>query len=99
MRSIRVGSARDLAFCIANSEIPGRYDPRDDCSSLMTIQFVSVSKTYRSITGKAVPAVVDFTLDVREGEVLGLAGPNGAGKSTLIALLLGYLAPSSGTVT
>jgi ABC-type multidrug transport system ATPase subunit len=63
------------------------------------IQFSSVSKTYRSITGRAVPAVVDFTLDVREGEVLGLAGPNGAGKSTLIALLLGYLAPTSGTVT
>jgi ABC-2 type transport system ATP-binding protein len=65
----------------------------------MTIQFTSVSKTYRSITGRSVPAVVDFTLEVREGEVLGLAGPNGAGKSTLIALLLGYLAPTSGTVT
>jgi ABC-2 type transport system ATP-binding protein len=65
----------------------------------MTIQFTSVSKTYRSITGRAVPAVVDFTLDVREGEVLGLAGPNGAGKSTLIALLLGYLTPTSGSVT
>jgi ABC-type multidrug transport system ATPase subunit len=63
------------------------------------IQFTSVSKTYRSITGKAVPAVIDFTIDVREGEVLGLAGPNGAGKSTLIALLLGYLAPTSGSVT
>jgi len=63
------------------------------------IQFASVSKTYRSITGKSVRAVIDFTLDVREGEVLGLAGPNGAGKSTLIALLLGYLAPTSGSVT
>jgi ABC-type multidrug transport system ATPase subunit len=63
------------------------------------LAFSSVSKTYRSITGKSVPAVVDFTLDIREGEVLGLAGPNGAGKSTLIALLLGYLAPTSGSVT
>ena len=63
------------------------------------INFTGVSKTYRSITGNSVPAVIDFTLDVREGEVLGLAGPNGAGKSTLIALLLGYLAPTSGSVT
>jgi len=30
--------------------------------------------------------------------VFGLAGPNGAGKSTLIALLLGFLGPSSGAV-
>jgi ABC-2 type transport system ATP-binding protein len=63
------------------------------------IEFANVSKTYRSITGRAVDAVVDITLDIRQGEVLGLAGPNGAGKSTLIALLLGYLSPTSGSVS
>lgn len=30
--------------------------------------------------------------------MFGLAGPNGAGKSTLIALLLGFLKPTSGTI-
>ena len=30
--------------------------------------------------------------------MFGLAGPNGAGKSTLIALLLGFLGPTAGTV-
>ncbi|MDB4876748.1 MAG: transporter related protein [Gemmatimonadetes bacterium] len=63
------------------------------------IEFSAVSKTYRSLLGKRVPAVIDFTLAVREGEVLGLAGPNGAGKSTLIGLLLGYMAPTSGVVS
>ncbi|HVX40401.1 MAG TPA: ABC transporter ATP-binding protein [Gemmatimonadaceae bacterium] len=63
------------------------------------IQFNGVSKTYRSLLGRPVDAVVDFTLELREGEVFGLAGPNGAGKSTLIALLLGYLPPSAGSVT
>lgn len=43
-------------------------------------------------------ALDDFSLSLREGEVFGIAGPNGAGKSTLIALLLGYLSPTSGTV-
>ena len=44
-------------------------------------------------------AVEDFNLAIGESEVFGLAGPNGAGKSTLIALLLGYLEPTQGTVT
>lgn len=63
------------------------------------ITFDAVSKTYRSLLGKAVPAVSDFSLEIAQGEVLGLAGPNGAGKSTLIGLLLGYMQPTSGSVT
>lgn len=43
-------------------------------------------------------AVDDFTLSIGESEVFGLAGPNGAGKSTLISLLLGYIAPTNGSV-
>lgn len=63
------------------------------------IEFSSVGHTYRSLLGKRVRAVDDFSLRIEPGEVLGLAGPNGAGKSTLIALLLGYLTPSDGRIT
>jgi len=37
-------------------------------------------------------------LAVRAGEFAALAGPNGAGKSTLLRILLGLLAPRSGSV-
>jgi ABC-2 type transport system ATP-binding protein len=58
-----------------------------------------VSKTYRSLAGRGVTAVDDVSLDVAAGDVLGIAGPNGAGKSTILALLLGFLRPTRGTMT
>ncbi len=62
------------------------------------IEFRNVGKTYRSLLGNSVKAVEEFSLQVSEGEILGIAGPNGAGKSTLIAMMLGYLRPTTGTV-
>ena len=62
------------------------------------IEFKNVGKTYKSLLGNSVKAVEEFSLVIREGEILGIAGPNGAGKSTLISLMLGYLRPTSGSV-
>ena len=43
--------------------------------------------------------VVELAFSVQPGEVFGFLGPNGAGKTTTIRLLLGFLRPSSGTIT
>ena len=62
------------------------------------IAFDHVGKRYRSLFGREVRALDDFSVELRAGEVFGLAGPNGAGKSTLISLLLGFLGPSEGAI-
>lgn len=51
-----------------------------------------------SIAFKGKPAVRNLSLQVGEGEILGLLGANGAGKSTTINMLLGFIRPDSGTV-
>lgn len=57
-----------------------------------------LGKTYPGRDG-APPKVAcrNFSLAIPKGEVFGLLGPNGAGKSTSINMLIGFLAPSSGT--
>ncbi len=41
----------------------------------------------------------DFSVRIVRGDKIGIIGPNGCGKSTLLRMLLGKLAPQSGTVT
>ncbi|MFC7407882.1 ATP-binding cassette domain-containing protein [Hydrogenophaga atypica] len=42
--------------------------------------------------------VKDFSCTILRGDKVGLMGPNGAGKTTLLRMILGQLAPDSGTV-
>ena len=43
-------------------------------------------------------AVDRASLDVRQGEIVGLIGPNGAGKTTLFAAIAGFHKPDAGRV-
>jgi branched-chain amino acid transport system ATP-binding protein len=59
--------------------------------SLLSVR--DVSKAFGGLR-----AVQRVSLELEEGEILGLIGPNGAGKTTLFHLLCGFLRPDEGTV-
>jgi branched-chain amino acid transport system ATP-binding protein len=44
------------------------------------------------------PIVADVSLEVAEGELLGIIGPNGAGKTSLFNLLSGLYRPTAGSI-
>lgn len=43
-------------------------------------------------------ALRGVSMEVREGEIVGLIGPNGAGKTTLLNVITGFLKPEAGRV-
>jgi len=61
---------------------------------MSVLELTNISKHFG-----AIQALIDMSLTLREGEVVGLMGDNGAGKSTLVKIIAGNFAPSAGTIT
>jgi NitT/TauT family transport system ATP-binding protein len=57
-----------------------------------------VKHTYRPPRGRAVLALDDVSLDVREREFVALLGASGCGKSTLLYLIGGFLPVETGRI-
>ncbi|MCX2744999.1 ABC transporter ATP-binding protein [Mangrovivirga sp. M17] len=55
--------------------------------------FKNISKVY---FGENTPAVNNVSLELEEGEVVGVIGPSGSGKSTLIKLIGGFIPSDEG---
>lgn len=60
--------------------------------STLAIELEGVRKKYRYF------ALDDLTLELEQGQILGLVGPNGAGKSTTIRLIMGMSRPDAGRI-
>lgn len=59
--------------------------------SLLSLQNLSKSYGALSVTD-------DVSLDVAQGEIVGILGPNGAGKTTLFNLIAGTVKPNAGRI-
>jgi len=66
-------------------------------SGRLVIEAKGLTKVFTTPEG-ALPIVSNLSLRVMRGDRLGLVGPNGAGKTTLLRLLLGEMAPDSGSL-
>jgi len=59
---------------------------------------IEAEKITYTYPGMKIPAVLDATFSIPEGEVVALIGKNGSGKSTLARLLVGLLKQSTGNI-
>jgi branched-chain amino acid transport system ATP-binding protein len=52
-----------------------------------------------SLSFGGVRALIDLSLDIRDGEILAIIGPNGAGKTCILNCINGFYKPQKGEIT
>ncbi|WP_456658267.1 ABC transporter ATP-binding protein [Bradyrhizobium sp. JR3.5] len=89
MQQRGTGQAQAPAANQAPSQAPAA--DRDGSTAIDVAHLVKVYKTTR--------AVDDISFRIARGSITGLLGGNGAGKTTTIAMIMGLVLPTSGSVT
>ena len=88
--------AAEDVFEVLDRPVPTRgrrHEIPDPATSSLRIERLEVC-----YPGRTLPALRDVSLAVEPGETVAVAGPSGCGKSSLLAVLLGLVPVSSGSV-
>jgi len=64
----------------------------------MILNIKNLRKTYHT-KNEEILAVDDFSLSIKNGEIVAIVGPSGCGKSTILSVLAELVIPSEGKVT
>lgn len=67
-------------------------------SQLQAKTILKIDSLYKKYSKKGSFAVDDLSLEIKEGEVVGILGHNGAGKSTTLKCITGMLMPTMGNI-
>ena len=94
-------TAAQRAFEILDTPVPRQAGDPDAASASVDLSRDDI--TLRAVTlgypGRERPALDQVSLTIRPGDQIVVTGPSGAGKSSLLSLLLGFAAPTGGTIT
>ncbi len=88
-------SVRSMGEVLVADELERNEGKRTVDSVAGAVSFENVTFQYDDADA---PALQDVTLDVRSGETVAFVGSSGSGKSTILNMVIGFLAPTSGTI-
>jgi ABC-type multidrug transport system fused ATPase/permease subunit len=91
--------ANDLKDVDFNFEISQKPEINTDIpifNEVKTIKLENISYTYPNAS---LPALKNISIDISEGQHIGIIGSSGAGKTTLVDTILGLLKPSKGRIS